>query len=89
MACLKEDLCASMLHLLIQESRSEGNTNVSRHISDRLRFTNVKASDRMGGRAYACMAMNGIMRKSTQGPQYFINPQGGQCAPLVLVPHPS
>ena len=46
------------------------------YISDRLRFTNVKTSDRVGGRAYACMAMNGIMRKSTQGPRYFVNPQG-------------
>ncbi|KAK7486747.1 hypothetical protein BaRGS_00022031, partial [Batillaria attramentaria] len=42
----------------------------------RLRITNVKLSDRQGGRAYACMSMNGIMRKTTQGPQYFIEPQG-------------
>ncbi|PVD25027.1 hypothetical protein C0Q70_15524 [Pomacea canaliculata] len=35
----------------------------------RLRITNVKASDSMDGRAYACMAMNEIMRQSTQGPQ--------------------
>lgn len=49
-------------------------------ISDRLRFTNVKSSDHMAGRAYACMAMNSIMRKSTQGRQYFVNTQGGQPA---------
>ncbi|KAK7102380.1 neuroglian-like isoform X2 [Littorina saxatilis] len=43
----------------------------------RLRFTNVRRIDKMGGRAYACMAMNGIMRLSSQGPQFFIEPQGG------------
>ncbi|XP_025108153.1 neuroglian-like isoform X2 [Pomacea canaliculata] len=42
----------------------------------RLRITNVKASDYMDGRAYACMAINEMMRKPTQGPQFFIRPQG-------------
>ena len=32
----------------------------------RLRITNVKQSDSMEGKPYACMAMNGIMRDNTQ-----------------------
>ncbi|XP_046562212.1 neuroglian-like isoform X3 [Haliotis rubra] len=42
----------------------------------RLRFTNVKASDGQDGKAYACMAMNGIVRKNTQGARQFIQPRG-------------
>lgn len=42
----------------------------------RLRFANVRPADYAGGRGYACMAMNGIMRKSTQGRQYIMDPRG-------------
>ncbi|KAK7481945.1 hypothetical protein BaRGS_00026853, partial [Batillaria attramentaria] len=42
----------------------------------RLRITNVEFSDRQDGRAYVCMALNPFMRKSAQGPSYFIEPQG-------------
>ncbi|XP_046363410.2 neuroglian-like isoform X3 [Haliotis rufescens] len=42
----------------------------------RLRITNVKAIDSQDGKAYACMAMNGIVRKNTQGARQFITPRG-------------
>ncbi|KAK7102376.1 neuroglian-like isoform X2 [Littorina saxatilis] len=50
---------------------------VSMDHENRLRFTNVKRSDLMGGAPYACMAMNGIMRKSTQGPEHVLRLTSG------------
>ncbi|BFZ08082.1 hypothetical protein BsWGS_11121 [Bradybaena similaris] len=42
----------------------------------RLRFANIRAEDKKGGLPYACMAVNPNMRKSTQGPLYYISPVG-------------
>ena len=45
---------------------------------DRLRITNVKSSDEQQGDAYACMAMNGIMRSTVQGKRFFVRPRGSK-----------
>ena len=42
---------------------------------DRLRFTNVIASDAMDGMPYRCLAINEIMRLNRQGPPQIIEPQ--------------
>ncbi|XP_041379387.1 neuroglian-like [Gigantopelta aegis] len=42
----------------------------------RLRFTNVIASDQNNNNPFACMAMNNLVRKNTQGAQQYIIPQG-------------
>ncbi|PVD25037.1 hypothetical protein C0Q70_15534 [Pomacea canaliculata] len=55
---------------------------VTMDIEHRLRILNVKMEDRMDGRGYICMVINGLMRKGTQGPQYFINPGGAEVTSL-------
>lgn len=56
----------------------------------RLRFTNVKASDEEGGRAYSCMAINYFMRDNAIGPEHVVDVIGSKflCSyninPLVL-----
>ncbi|CAL1541881.1 unnamed protein product [Lymnaea stagnalis] len=43
----------------------------------RLRFTNIKASDSKNGMPYACVAMNNIMRRNSQGPLHYITTSQG------------
>ena len=44
----------------------------------RLRFTNVETGDTMHGRPYVCMAMNHMMRNTSQGPPIHVRLKGGK-----------